>query len=154
VSLRAICWALAQPVRPAARKLVLVALADEVREPDDAIDPRSDGTTCWPGQELLAEKCGLGERTVRHHLAELEAGGYLTRSRQHRRDGTRTSDLYRLLLPAISAGGSKGSTDGSPLTAPRQPAAGRNGRKSPVGGAEPAGRPDPIGDFMRARGLW
>jgi hypothetical protein len=158
VSWRAINWAYAQPVRPATRKSVLVALADEVRDPDEQLargtepDPRSDGTTCWPGQDTLEQKCSLSSRRIRDHLAALEAEGYFTRSRQHKANGARTSDLYRLHLPdnlSGEDGSAHGSSNGSP-----DGASGRSGPKRPVGRSETSGRSNPIGDYMRRTGRW
>jgi hypothetical protein len=155
VSVRAITWAWEQPVRPPARKLVLVALADEA----------DDTGACWPSQGRIAEKCGFGirtadgrtrrgyvpgVRTVRAHLVALEAAGYLARSPRYR-DQRRTSDLYQLALPAKFAGHrvNNGSSHGSA----RQPAAGSPRQTLPDPPANPAGS-DFIGAYMRDRGHW
>lgn len=44
-------------------------------------------------QEVLAEDMGVSKRTVMRAFEELDASGWITRERRHRRDGTRTSDL-------------------------------------------------------------
>lgn len=44
-------------------------------------------------QETLAYEMGVSKRTVMRAFAELEASGWISRERRHRRDGTRTSDL-------------------------------------------------------------
>jgi hypothetical protein len=66
MSVKAMTWAWDQPVKPGP-KLVLVALADH-----------SDGAgVCWPGHDLIANKCGLSRQTVLEHIATLEKDGYL-----------------------------------------------------------------------------
>jgi DNA-binding MarR family transcriptional regulator len=92
MSVRAIAWAWAQPVRPSARKFVLIAVADEA----------DDTGSCWPSQGRIADKCGLHVRTVRTHLAALEAEGYLTRSPRYPNSGARrTFFLYRQIFPGM-----------------------------------------------------
>ena len=49
-------WAWSLPDLPTPVRLLLVALAEHVR----------DGTTCFPGQTRLAAMCGISERQVRH----------------------------------------------------------------------------------------
>ena len=63
-------WAWEQDLKTGA-KLVLVAIADH-----------SDGSgVCWPGHDLIAEKCGLSRQTVVEHIASLEAAGLLRSER-------------------------------------------------------------------------
>lgn len=93
MSVRVSTWAWQQPVG-GHRKLVLLAVADQA----------NDGGVCWPSQTSLARKCGISERRLRDHLAELEEGGYISRAERRRDDGTRSSDLYALLLPDDFAG--------------------------------------------------
>jgi len=90
VSVRVSTWAWQQPVG-GHRKLVLLAVADQA----------NDGGVCWPSQTSLARKCGISERRLRDHLAELEEGGYISRAERRRDDGTRSSDLYALLHRTI-----------------------------------------------------
>jgi hypothetical protein len=138
VSVRAMTWAWAQPIRPPARKFVLVAVADEA----------DDAGTCWPSQGRIAHKCGLGIRSVRRHLAALEAAGCLTRSPRYR-EGRRTSDLYS--LPAnLAREVITGPIDGSA----RPPVSGTPRPVWPGGTAKSAGRASPIGDYMRRTGRW
>lgn len=83
---------------PPGPKLVLAALAD--RTP-------SNGFECFIGQRALASQCGMSERAVRDHIADLEARGYVERTRRQSADGTRLTDGYRLHFhsePADSAG--------------------------------------------------
>lgn len=49
-------------------KLVLAALADQA----------DDDGWCWPSQAVIAERCEMGERTVRRHIATLRDLGLLT----------------------------------------------------------------------------
>ncbi|WP_161512724.1 helix-turn-helix domain-containing protein [Actinomyces howellii] len=49
-------------------KLVLAALADQA----------DDDGWCWPSQATVAERCEMGERTVRRHIATLRDLGLLT----------------------------------------------------------------------------
>lgn len=69
VAVSAVCW---RVQLPAGEKLVLMCLADFAD--DDGI--------CWPGIELLTERTGMGERTVREHLKRLEAAALLERERR------------------------------------------------------------------------
>lgn len=63
-------WAWEQDLRMGP-KLVLLALADH-----------SDGNgVCWPGHELIAEKCGISRQTVTEHLNALEALGLVSPER-------------------------------------------------------------------------
>ena len=86
MSNRAITWAYEQDLASGA-KFVLVALADGASNED---------YTCYPGQETLARMTGQGARSVRRHLAELEAAGLIVRERRNRKNGSRTSDRYTL----------------------------------------------------------
>jgi Helix-turn-helix domain len=98
VSVRVSTWAWQQSVRGAVRGnrlLVLLALADQA----------DDTGSCFPGQKSLARKCGISERALQGHLSALEASGHVERQRRHRSNGTRSSDLYKLPLPADFAGG-------------------------------------------------
>jgi predicted ArsR family transcriptional regulator len=62
-------WALAQPIKPSTRKLVLVALA--IHADRDAL--------AFPSQKLLASEVGCEERQLRTHLTALEDAGYFVR---------------------------------------------------------------------------
>lgn len=87
-------WAFEQTLKPA-HKLVLLALADFADEHQN----------CWPGQQTIAEKASVSERTLRRILSELEDDGYIKRARRNTQTGFRTSDSYHLeILPAESAG--------------------------------------------------
>lgn len=55
-----------------------------------------DGT-CFPSQALLCKRAKLKERAVRDNLGELVAAGLIEVTPCYRKDGTRTSNGYRLL---------------------------------------------------------
>ena len=79
MSFDALRWALEQPVRPAARKLVLIVVADHADR---------DGFA-WPSAALVAARCGLDVSNVRRHLAALVKAGQLASiDRPRRPDGT------------------------------------------------------------------
>src|SRR5205814_990166 len=61
-------------------KFVLVTIAD--------VTPKGT-TTCYVGQETIAKRTGMGERTVRRHIDELVDLGLLKRTRRHTRKGWR-----------------------------------------------------------------
>ena len=93
MSVQAITAAFAvQGVTPS-EKLLLLALANYA----DA-----DGE-CWPSQATLTHDTGLSERTIRTALASLEGAGLVSRERRNRPNGSRTSDLITLTLPATIA---------------------------------------------------
>lgn len=130
MSVRVSTWAWKQPVGANA-KLVLLALADQ----------SNDQGQCWPRQSTLVAKCGLSERALRAHVESLESGGYIKRERRHRSDGTRTSDLYTLALPADFAGGTADYRQISPrLSADLAKPTGKS-RRSLIKAVEPSSEP-------------
>lgn len=68
------------------QKLVLMGLASYADERN----------SCYPGQELLASRAGVSDRTVRRALDELEHIGLIRRERRKDARGFRTSDRYFL----------------------------------------------------------
>ena len=66
---------------PTGRKMVLLSLCDNA----------SDQGECYPSIESIAKRCGMTDRSVYNHLAELEKLGMLVRQDRHGR-----SNLYRL----------------------------------------------------------
>jgi helix-turn-helix protein len=95
MSARYLSWAFSQPVKPPARKLVLVALADAAN--DDGV--------CWPGQLRLGEKCSCSERAVRNHLHALQEAGLIEREAAPERWRAGRPTLTKLLTtPAKAAG--------------------------------------------------
>lgn len=72
------------------RKLVLVKLADNA----------SDQGECWPSYQHIADQCEIDRSTVRKHIKQLEAQGFL---RIENRDGPKgnSSNLYCLRLQGV-----------------------------------------------------
>lgn len=86
MSLQAIVWALDQKV-PAIAKLVLISIGNCADK---------DGANAFPGQKTIAEDACLSERAVRYWIKWLEDGGWLSRERRRRANGSRSSDSYTL----------------------------------------------------------
>lgn len=86
MSARAVTWAHAQSTGNAARKAVLVALADMADE----------AHSCWPPQAMLATMTEQSARSVRRHLSALEEAGLIIRAHRGGAAGGRTSDRYTL----------------------------------------------------------
>ena len=81
-------WAWSLPDLPTPVRLLLVALAEHVR----------DGTTCFPGQTRLAALCSISERQVRNLLRELQVRGLITVEHRAGQGAGRRSNLYRLAM--------------------------------------------------------
>lgn len=92
MSNRALTWAFDQSTGGPGSKSVLVALADMADEEN----------SCWPSQERLARMTDQGERSVRRHLAALEAQGFIKREQRYI-NGHRTSDRYVLPVVVLTA---------------------------------------------------
>ena len=58
---------------------------------------------CFPGQETLAQMCGLKVRSIRNLCKSLESKGVLARTHRYGKDGNRTSDKYRLSFQVLAA---------------------------------------------------
>lgn len=84
-------WAFEVKCDSGGEKAVLLALANHA-------DAQGE---CYPGQERLSLMASVPERSVRRHLANLEARGLLVRTHRYSGKGKRTSDLYRLAVSAI-----------------------------------------------------
>ena len=80
-------WAWRQVLTPTL-KLVLMALADAA----------DDQGVCWPSVSTLAKKCSVSTRTVQRSLRSLMDRGLLIAESRQRRDGSSTSNRYRLLI--------------------------------------------------------
>ncbi len=122
-------WAWGLPLRPSV-KFVLLALADA-----------SDDTgTCWPSIPTLATKTGLDPRSVRRILNHLKANGFLRIERRHRRDGSATSNGYRLAMDSRP-----GKLSPPPDTVPPPPDTGVTtpGHGAPLTIIEPPREPTP-----------
>jgi hypothetical protein len=80
-------WAWRQALTPTL-KLVLMALADAA----------DDQGVCWPSVSTLAKKCTVSTRTVQRSLRALIDRRLLIAELRQRRDGSSTSNRYRLLI--------------------------------------------------------
>ena len=89
MSIWAEIWAYNQKAQNSGERFVLVALAH-------FCDRKGEG---WPGQRSIADMTMQKTRTVRRHLVSLEKRGVIARRARYRKDGSRTSDLYRLNAP-------------------------------------------------------
>jgi hypothetical protein len=83
---------------------------------------------CWPSQQTIADELEMGVSTVRMHVTALQRKGLIDHARRHRRNGSRTSNEYMLMMgqPPESGGSlapdfsgtqppeSSGSTDSPP----------------------------------------
>lgn len=91
MSARAMAWAWDQELK-IGPKFVLVALADH-----------ADGKgTCWPGQQLIAEKCGLSRQTVSEHIRALIAIQLIVEERSKNEKGQAERVRYHLQLDRLS----------------------------------------------------
>lgn len=90
MGIRATMWAKPLRVGSPTKKLLLLVLADRVR------DEGEHAWCTWAGQDALASDMEVTERTVRSLLSEFESVGLITREKRRRPDGYRTSDLIRL----------------------------------------------------------
>jgi len=100
LSIRAVEWAFRQQTGSAARKAVLVALADNA----------DDNGVCWPGQEFVAAKTELTERTIRNAVKQLEADGFLSREAQFV-NGLRSGTRYFLTFAERDSGRPEADSD-------------------------------------------
>ena len=72
---------------------------------------------CYPGQRRLMAECELSERSLRDHLASMEADGLFERQRRFNEyGGQRASDGYLLPLAANPAGRAANRQPGVPPT--------------------------------------
>ena len=81
-------WAWSLPDLPTPTRLLLLALAEHVR----------DGVTCFPGQARLAAMCSVSDRQVRNLLQQLRSRGLITVENRPGQGGGRKSNLYRLTM--------------------------------------------------------
>ena len=93
MSFEAMRWAWDQDIDTANSKYVLLALANLASR---------ETATCNPSKKHLAKKTGLATRTVRDRLADLEEAGLVSVEAASRRDGSDSSNLYRLPLEEIA----------------------------------------------------
>lgn len=88
MSVEALSWAFQQDVQPAAKKLVLLALANRADE---------DGC-CYPGYNRLASQCSLDRRTVIRQIDALIEDGLILKKDRVRENGSTTSNMYQIML--------------------------------------------------------
>ena len=81
-------WAWSLPDLPTPIRLLLLALAEHVR----------DEATCFPGQTRLAAMCSVSDRQVRNLLQQLRGRGLITVENRPGQGGGRKSNLYRLAM--------------------------------------------------------
>jgi len=80
-------WAWQQKLSPTP-KLILMALADAA----------NDFGVCWPSVSTVATKCCVSIRTVRRVMQKLVERGLLLSEQRYRKDGSCSSNRYRLQL--------------------------------------------------------
>ena len=80
-------WAWQQKLSPTP-KLILMALADAA----------NDFGVCWPSVSTVATKCCVSVRTVRRVIQKLVERGLLLSEQRYRKDGSCSSNRYRLQL--------------------------------------------------------
>ncbi len=80
-------WAWHQDLAPT-QKLILMALADAA----------DDHGICWPSVPTVAAKCRVSDRTVRRGMQTLVTSELMISDQRYRKDGSCSSNRYRLLL--------------------------------------------------------
>lgn len=80
-------WVWSLRLRPSV-KFVLLALADAA----------DDNGVCWPSVPTIANKTCLEDRSVQRILTNVKRDGLLEIERRYRKDGTSTSNRYRLTM--------------------------------------------------------
>jgi hypothetical protein len=80
-------WAWQQKLSPTP-KLILMALADAA----------NDFGVCWPSVSTVATKCCVSIRTVQRVMQQLVERGLLLSEQRYRKDGSCSSNRYRLQL--------------------------------------------------------
>ncbi|GGR60989.1 DNA-binding transcriptional ArsR family regulator [Nocardioides luteus] len=107
----------ALPLRPPVLKLVALVLATYADR---------DGANAHPGEDRLAEDCGMSPRSVRRHLAELRELGLIERVFKGSSYGrAKAADEYRLIVPAdIQSRVAERLEHRSPMTGDDQPITG------------------------------
>lgn len=93
-------WAIKQRAGGPAAKIVLLCLANYA----------DDKNQTFASQNLIAEQAEVSLRTARDSIKILEVSNLLRREQRRRKDGTRTTDLFTLPVPAAESAGSQPST--------------------------------------------
>jgi DNA-binding transcriptional regulator YhcF (GntR family) len=90
VSVEAITWALAQPVRHSSAKFVLVVMAN-----------RADGDMiCWPSMADVSAQTAQDRKTVQENIRRLREAGFIEDTGE-RKGSTKQVIVYRLKAPEI-----------------------------------------------------
>ena len=87
MSLKVLTWVFDQEIKPATKKLTLIALADFA----------NDQNECYPSVETLTNKTSLNRKTVLKNVAELVEDGLLIDTGK-RVGGTQQIKIYRIEL--------------------------------------------------------
>ena len=53
---------------------------------------------CFPSRRLIAEECCIDKKTVDSAIKNLEKAGLVTKQKRKRKDGSNTSNLYKVKL--------------------------------------------------------
>ena len=53
---------------------------------------------CFPSRRLIAEECCIDKKTVDSAIKNLEKAGLVTKQKRKRKDGSNTSNLYKVTL--------------------------------------------------------
>jgi len=72
-------------------KVTLLALADHC----------DDSGVCYPSIKRLTEKTGLSRSTIKSHIKKLQVSGVLTVLPVYEDDGSRGTNLYKLLIDGV-----------------------------------------------------
>lgn len=108
-------WAVFNAELPGPRKLVLFALSMVMEE---------DGSRCHPSESYIADKTGLGERTVRRHIkAAVKEGWLLVKKTKLRNNKSGwINNVYVPLIPVQVPATVTGTQDQVPATVSQVPA--------------------------------
>lgn len=142
MSVQALDWAFAQPVKSSAR-FVLVVLADHADQ----------AHSCWPSVGRISARTGFGASTVRRALTDLEEAGLIRIEHRARPNGSRTSSRY--YLAALNPQIDPATVDDPPSQIGRAPLPEREGPPPRAGGAiEPSLEPSSKDPHAEAFGAW
>lgn len=112
MGLKAMLWAFEASIANVGAKFTLVALAEH------AGDHSGEDWTCYPSIRRLADFTSQGERTVERHVAWLEAEGWISKERRHRKGRRDAVFLYTIHRDRLAQGASPANLAGSPEAKP------------------------------------
>lgn len=92
MSWQATAWAVRQKTGAAARKVLLLVLANYADEHG----------ICWPSQETLKDETELSEDTIQRHSKVLQRDGLLKMTRRRLKGGTWAVKIYQLNLHVVT----------------------------------------------------